>query len=653
MTVGRATRRCRTHSGLSHDCAGYYVRVAIKRSTRQPELDEARGHVEPSDAIAGVGVEGLQLGPGVSRSPSGAVSGPPLPLPRALALADQRPFVGRVEPLRQLRERWSESLRGHGGLVAVGGEPGIGKTRLAARFAAEVRAEGGTVLCGRADAESVSPYEPFMEPLRHCAAHWPRLADEPGLETATRLLGGLIPELGRPVASAAGYVKEQPNDRKKLFEAVLQLFLHAAAQRPLLVIVEDLHWADAPTIRLLRELPRRGAGLPVLIVATYRDLEAEPPSPLAQALLDLRREGLLDRIVLQGFDRSETAALVAPRRAQVCRRRAGRAPVRPDGRQPILHRRTDARPCRGAGRGHERAGGGQGRHRPALGSTAAGRAGSADVGGRARDRLPAFHPPDRRSCARDPRPPCRLGGGGGGKACCGGSRRGGSLLVCACAGPRDALRAADREPPAPSAPARRGGARVRGRAGHGAPCRGRVSLLPGAARRWRGEGGRARLERGRGGVDPSCLRGGGEPLRARACGAGDRQRPRRRRALRRDAGARRSSLAGEYAGAKLDVRAGARARAWSRLGGPAGTGGARSGRPLLCPQRHRPARDRGCSTRRSPHCRRATARFACGCWRVKPRTSYRPSRRHAPASWRTRRSRWRGGSANPRHSPQL
>ena len=278
----------------------------MERDTRQLGADETHERVNPgepddsgAEAMAAVSLRALQLGHCAT-----------LPLPRALAHADQRPFVGRVEPLRQLRERWSESSRGHGGLIAVGGEPGIGKTRLAARFAAEVRAEGGTVLYGRADAESVSPYEPFMEPLRHCAAHWPGLADEPGLETATRLLGGLIPELRRPVASAAGSVKEQPNDRGKLLEAVVQLLLHAAGQRPLLVIVEDLHWADAPTMRLLRELPRRGAGLPILIVATYRDLEAEPPSPLAQALLDLRREGLLDRIVLQGFDRSETAALV-------------------------------------------------------------------------------------------------------------------------------------------------------------------------------------------------------------------------------------------------------------------------------------------------------------------------------------------------------
>ena len=149
--------------------------MEIERDTRQHTLDEARGRVAPRDqedpdaeAMAAAGPAALKVGYGA-----------PAPLPRALAHAEQRPFVGRVEPLRQLRERWLESSRGHGGLIALGGEPGIGKTRLAARFAAEVRAEGGTVLYGRADVESVAPYEPFVECLRHCAAQWPRFADEP------------------------------------------------------------------------------------------------------------------------------------------------------------------------------------------------------------------------------------------------------------------------------------------------------------------------------------------------------------------------------------------------------------------------------------------------------------------------------------------
>ena len=295
----------------------------MKRRTQPRRLDEAPERVEPgvkksagAEATAGVGARGLPPSAGASRPALGRLSEPPLPLPRELARVEQRPFVGRAAPLRRLRERWSESSRGHGVLVALAGEPGIGKTRLAARFAAGVHAEGNTVLYGRADEESVGSYQPFVEALRHYAAHRPGLADEPRLESATQLLAGLVPELGRPPAASVGRFRDQPRDRQQLFEAVLQLFVYAAGERPLLVIVEDLHWADAPTIRLLRELPLRTAGSPVLIVATYRDVEADASGPLAHALAGLRRERLLDRIVLSGLDKPETAALVAVRAGQ-------------------------------------------------------------------------------------------------------------------------------------------------------------------------------------------------------------------------------------------------------------------------------------------------------------------------------------------------
>jgi predicted ATPase len=249
----------------------------MKRGRRQARVDETLGRArsdsseEPAPEAAGP--RGLRAP--ASRRVASAVSEPQLPLPRELARMEHQPFVGRVAPLRRLRERWSESTRRPGGLVALGGEAGIGKTRLAARFAAEVHREGGTVLYGRADEDSVSPYQPFVETLRQYAAHRPRLSEQPGLEGATRLLGALVPELERSVGPS------DRHDRDQLSEAVLQLLLHAASERPLLVILEDLHWADAPTVRLLRALPRRGAGLPVLVVATYRDPETHAAGSLA------------------------------------------------------------------------------------------------------------------------------------------------------------------------------------------------------------------------------------------------------------------------------------------------------------------------------------------------------------------------------------
>jgi hypothetical protein len=322
----------------------------MKRSGQQRRFDEAfpslpsGGTQEAADEAAGR--RDHERRP--SRSVPPAVPEPQLPLPRELARMEQRPFVGRAAPVRRLRERWLESSRGQGGLVALGGEAGIGKTRLAARFAAEVHGQGGTVLYGRADEDGVSPYQPFVETLRHYAANRPRLNEQPGLESATRLLGALVPELGRLTGPPSDL-----HDRHQLFEAVLQMLVHAASERPLLVILEDLHWADAPTVRLLRALPRRGAGSPVLVVATYRDLETDAGGPLAQALVDLRRECLLDRILLAGFDSSETAALVAARAGQeadvaLAERLCAETGGNPFFIEELMHSRAEA-PDAGAG----------------------------------------------------------------------------------------------------------------------------------------------------------------------------------------------------------------------------------------------------------------------------------------------------------------
>src|SRR6478735_11208146 len=146
------------------------------------------------EPVADAGLVGRAAG-GVEQSRT------PPPLPAALARADEAPFVGRDEALRRLRDRWQDHARAAGGLVIVTGEPGIGKTRLAARLAVEVHAEGGVVLCGHADEENVWPYQAFVEALRHCAAHHRDLVTDARLPpTAARALAGLMPEFGSPAA---------------------------------------------------------------------------------------------------------------------------------------------------------------------------------------------------------------------------------------------------------------------------------------------------------------------------------------------------------------------------------------------------------------------------------------------------------------------
>ena len=217
-----------------------------------------------------------------------------------IAGREERPFVGREGELAVLRGRWAQTPAGEGGVVVLAGEAGMGKTRLAARFAAEAHAGGATVLHGRIDEETVVPYQPFVEALRHYAAHAGELGGD--LEA----LAPLVPELGGTAAEPG----ERENRRYRLFEAVAALLGGAARERPLLLVVEDLQWAGQPTLLLLRHVVRRLHGAPLLVLVTVRDAEAEPGGAPARMLADLSREHVVERVALGGLAEAETAALV-------------------------------------------------------------------------------------------------------------------------------------------------------------------------------------------------------------------------------------------------------------------------------------------------------------------------------------------------------
>src|SRR5918999_1613136 len=237
---------------------------------------------------------------------------PELPLPGLVARSERRSFVARERELVRLRERWSAVRRGQGELVLLTGEPGIGKTRLAARFAAEAHAGGAAVIYGRADEETVVPYQPFVEALRHLVSHIDAGELEAVLGSGLAELRPLLPELLHAPPRSGG--EPQPeNGRHALFEAASALLDHVARRRPLIVLVEDLHWADKPTLLLLRQVVRRAEAAPMMVLGTYRDVELGAGAPLSRLLADLRREQVLHRISLTGLDHHGTAALVAER----------------------------------------------------------------------------------------------------------------------------------------------------------------------------------------------------------------------------------------------------------------------------------------------------------------------------------------------------
>ena len=221
-------------------------------------------------------------------------------------------FVGRDELSARLRVRWEECRDGPTRLVLLVGDAGVGKSRLAAEFAEEVHAAGAIVLYGRADEDALLPHQPFVEALRHLIAHGDA-ALVAAAEQDREILCRLLPDLAPPGAALAEPPGGDDTLRYRLFEAVASLLRAATTRAPLLLILDDLHWSDKPTLLLLRHLLRHQQLTDVLIVGTFRRVEVDRDDPLLALLNDLRRERHYERLTVAGLDDAATRALVADR----------------------------------------------------------------------------------------------------------------------------------------------------------------------------------------------------------------------------------------------------------------------------------------------------------------------------------------------------
>ena len=211
-----------------------------------------------------------------------------------------RIFVGRDGELDRLGQLWKETSAGQLRVALLAGEPGVGKTRLAAELARRVHEEGATVLAGRCDEDLGVPYQPFVEALRHFADHASSLADRLGRYGGE--LARLVPELSDRAPSLAAPIRSDPEtERYRLFDAVAAWLAAASADEPLLLVLDDLQWAAKPTLLLLRHVVRAGAGR-VLVLGTYRDTELTHDHPLVELVADLRRQGVVERLALTGLD---------------------------------------------------------------------------------------------------------------------------------------------------------------------------------------------------------------------------------------------------------------------------------------------------------------------------------------------------------------
>ena len=237
-------------------------------------------------------------------------AGASVPLPALLT--DVGPiFVGREDEFDQLRRAWDATAKEGLRVMLLAGEPGVGKTRLAAELAGHVHGEGAMVLAGRCDEDLGVPFQLFVEPLRHYVDHTSDQELPAGLGRFGGELVRLVPELGERVPGLPPPIASDPEtERYRVFDAVAAWLGELSSRHPLLLVLDDVHWAAKPNLLLLRHIlrsPRLGR---MLVVGTYRDTELTHNHPLVELIADLRRDTRMDRVQLDGLSEKGVEAYI-------------------------------------------------------------------------------------------------------------------------------------------------------------------------------------------------------------------------------------------------------------------------------------------------------------------------------------------------------
>ncbi|MDT7596589.1 MAG: hypothetical protein QOJ06_2135 [Pseudonocardiales bacterium] len=285
----------------AHLAAGNRAQALRAYERCREVLADALG-VDPSPRTEQCYLRALRLGPTATTGQ--------LPLPAVLARPERGRFVGRDVELGRLRQLLTE--RRH--LALVTGEPGIGKTRLAFQYAQAAHAAGASVLCGRCDEERITPYQPFVQALRQLIASQPPdvVAALTGLWASD--LARLLPELAERLQDLPAPIAAEPDtQRYRLFEGVAATLDAQARRAPLLLLIDDLQWADRPTLLLLGHLLRSTESVTLLVVATCRDGEVAAEHPLTALLADLHRDELVTRLPLGSLTVAEVSDMLENR----------------------------------------------------------------------------------------------------------------------------------------------------------------------------------------------------------------------------------------------------------------------------------------------------------------------------------------------------
>jgi tetratricopeptide (TPR) repeat protein len=227
-------------------------------------------------------------------------------------IGQRTPFVGRESERADLRRYLEAARGGHGSLVMIGGEPGVGKTRITEELVAEARRHGFLTLTGHCyEMEGAPPYIPFVE-IIESVVH----IIKP--EVLLNTLGDSAPELAKLMPELRRHFPDIPTpqqlppeqERRRMFNGVLDFIARVAHTQPLLLVLEDLHWADESTMLLLQHIVQRLQEIPALTVGTYRDTELDVARSLAKTLEELLRRRLAHDLILRRLPEADVAAML-------------------------------------------------------------------------------------------------------------------------------------------------------------------------------------------------------------------------------------------------------------------------------------------------------------------------------------------------------
>jgi len=261
----------------------------------------------------GLRAEAPRLVPQAAPPPEEPEPAPPVAATATATVETDRPFVGRGEELRRIAAALDGAAGGRGRLLLLAGEPGIGKTRTTEQAIAIAESRGLRTLVARChEGEGAPAYWPWVQAVRAYAEAVEPQSLEAHLGAAAADVVQIVPELRerlRDVAAPPPLDAEQA--RFRLFDGFVGFLKRASENRPLLLVLDDLHWADKPTLLLLLFVTREIADSRIAVIGTYRETEVRAGHPLADVLPSLRRERVFERVLLRGLHEEDVRTLVA------------------------------------------------------------------------------------------------------------------------------------------------------------------------------------------------------------------------------------------------------------------------------------------------------------------------------------------------------